>query len=405
MTNRNAGGHFRGDAPEGRTRISFADAHRPWLSRCAFWIVGLTGSFTPSLAPIILSAIAKKFAIPPQQAGWVASVELAGTALGALLTTLSLGKISGRTALTAVGLIAFAVQIASSLTNQFPDLLALRAVAGATSGCFLGYSFAAIGATRSPTRNFACFTAIVYIGSALGIYILPALGSRFGLLAIYGVAAALVAATILLSPAFPRQTTHVSPTLVIRGGGVGGASIFAALAMFSLFFAMGGVWPFLAQIGQLMNGSSQQTASVLATGSVFSCLAAFAAIAIGDRFGRLLPLAGGSLGVALASLAMLIGGSPIAFNLGAVCFCFSLTFATPFLLAIPPLIDSSGRLMTFSIAIQDVALAAGPAAAALMIARHGLAGGLWTGVVGGVLTPVFVVVALRKHRASQASVN
>ena len=46
----------------------------------------------------------------------------------------------------------------------------------------------------------------------------------------------------------------------------------------------------------------------------------------------------------------------------------------------------------------SLALAAG-FAAALMIARHGLPGGLWTGVVGGVLTPVFVVVALRKHHA------
>jgi len=376
--------------------MGYTDAHNPWVSRAAFWAVGLAASVTPLMAPLILEVVARHFGLTPQDAGRFATAELAGTAIGAFSVSFAMHRLSPRMGVLVAGVVALAMHLLSIVTSDFNLFIAVRFIVGITSGCLLAFGSAAIGGTRAPERNFACLTAIAYLMSAAGLRLLPALAAQIGIAAIYGFTALLASSVILASFAFPKQARNVGKETARKTGGMGSATIFAAMAMLALFFAMGGVWPFMGQLGQQFGAGAERTATILAAGALGSWSASLVAIVLGNRLGRLIPIIIGGLGMAAVLAWLLAAQTAAAFAPAAVIFCFTLNLAAPYLMAAVAALDRSGRLIAFTIALQDVALAAGPLAASLLIPWGGLPSVLLTGIAGGLLTPLLLFAASRR---------
>ena len=108
---------------------------------------------------------------------------------------------------------------------------------------------------------------------------------------------------------------------------------------------------------------------------------AFGAAAIGDRFGRILPLTIALLGQA-ASIWLIAGvGVPNDYLVAVTLFNICWNLALPFVLGTAATADTSGRLIVLLPMAQTTALVIGSVTAGIVIGRFGLGAVLYQGAI------------------------
>ena len=105
-----------------------------------------------------------------------------------------------------------------------------------------------------------------------------------------------------------------------------------------------------------------------------------AASLLGDRLGYMKPIYLGTTAITLATIALLASSSQVVFGLATAVFNASITFVTPYMVAILALLVPSGVGVTAANVATIVGFAAGPFLVSFMVA-------------GGAFAPAIVVTA------------
>src|SRR5690606_39298200 len=88
------------------------------------------------------------------QAGYTASAEMFGIAATTILLTFIAHKVNWRRVFTGSLIVMFITNALSTLVQDFETFTALRFASGLGAGGLVSLSFAAIGLTDKPDRNF-----------------------------------------------------------------------------------------------------------------------------------------------------------------------------------------------------------------------------------------------------------
>jgi MFS family permease len=187
-----------------------------------------------------------------------------------------------------------------------------------------------------------------------------------------------------LLPLFPKTVHQERGQAAPQARGLAtGTRWLAGLALGALllhYVFNSGIWTYFERIG-VAGGMTPETAgAILGPGMGAAILGMIAASLLGDRLGYIKPIYVGIAAILAATLLLLASSTPWVFGAATAIFNASITFVTPYMVAILALLVPSGGGVTSANVATIVGFAAGPFLVSFMVA-------------GGQFTPAIIVTA------------
>jgi MFS family permease len=341
-------------------------------SRSALYTAFLVGVIAPEVfivQPGFVQGMVEYLRFSGADAGYVASAEMLGLAITTILMTFVARRVNWRQVIFVSLLIMF---VANALSTMFTDLqtfAALRFVAGLGAGSLVSLSFAAVGLTSNPDRNFGLLIMCVLIYGAIGLMLMP---SAYAFAGMDGVLWFFAVFPLIAIPFLRHLPTTGENLAQVEEGAVNLPVTMKTMALFAMlayFAGQGVVWAYLFLIGLSGGLGEQQVANALMISQFAGIGGAMLAATLGSRFGRARPLMLGIIGGA-ACLYFLVGEFAFAvFAITIAVYNFAWNMVHPFLLASMASFDRRGHVVVYAVAMQMVGLAIGPALAAAVISE------------------------------------
>jgi MFS family permease len=336
------------------------------------------------LQPGFVQGLVVYMGFSEQQAGLIASYEMFGIAATTVLLSFVSSRVPWRSFLYVCLAICVVGNLASIGRGDFTSLAVLRFLTGLGSGGLVSLTFTMMGLTERADRNFGYIIVWVLTYGAFGLLLMPSaftLTGMNGLLAFF----ALFCASGLW---FVRDLPNSGAAGQAAGDAAGYSGMLKIVSLAALLVyntAIGIVWAYLFLVGLEAGMAEQAVANALTISQFLGIAGAFTAIVLELRFGRILPLAVGVLGVA-ASIYLLLGESGPGLFWAAVCgFNFLWNLAMPYLLATMADFDLRGRMVVHGVSMQFVGFAIGPFIGAQLVGVGGY------DLVNGTAVVMFVI--------------
>jgi MFS family permease len=330
-------------------------------------LMGVIGPEVFIVQPGFVQGLVAYLGFSEQQAGYTASAEMFGIAATTILLTFVARRVNWRVVFTCSLAVMFLSNALSTLVADAGFFTALRVISGLGAGGLVSLSFAAIGLTDKPDRNFGYLIMWVLIYGALGLMLMPsayALGGIDTVLWFFALFPLVGLPFVQYLPVTGENAVAVLQDAVTLPAG---QRCLALLAMLAYFLAQGVVWAYLFLIGLSGGLSEQQVANGLTLSQFAGIAGAFTAALVANRYGRSRPLTLGILGGALC-LWFLVGDFAfLVYALAVSVYNFAWNLTHPYLLAAMASFDRRGRVVVYAVAMQMVGLAIGPSLAAAVI--------------------------------------
>jgi MFS family permease len=211
------------------------------------------GLFYVNIMPTIVSGLIEALGFTNQQAGNVASANMYGAAVGALLIVFLVKRLNWQIAATAFlcGLILIDF-LSMKLTDPLV-LVVIRFVHGFIGGMLVGTGFSLIARTLQPDRTFGVLLFVQFGFGGLGIMFIPGMVPTFGTPVLFWSLIAFSAATFVMMPFLPeyeidheeqvRASESATPVLMLP--------LCLALATIFLFQGVNmGLFAFIIALGE-----------------------------------------------------------------------------------------------------------------------------------------------------------
>ncbi len=341
-------------------------------SRKTLWAVFLIGVIAPEVfivQPGFVQGLVELVGFDDQGAGYAMTAEMFGLAATAILMTFTSHRFNWRTVIMGSLVVMFLANVLCTLTTDLNTFAALRFLAGLGAGSLVSLSFAAVGLTSNPDRNFGLLIVWVLTYGALVLWAMPSVYAYAGMggaLWFFALFPLIAMPVIKYLPKSGESIAQVEQDAVDLTTAMKAMALFAMLAY---FIAQGVVWAYLFLIG-LSGGLDEQTVANGLTLSQFAGIAgALLAAVMANRFGRSLPLTVGIIGGAIC-LYFLVGSFEfLAFAVAVCVYNFAWNMTHPFLLGAMASFDRRGRIVVYAVAMQMIGLAIGPGLAASVISE------------------------------------
>jgi predicted MFS family arabinose efflux permease len=341
------------------------------LATWAAIYLGVAAATLPSVLPVMVGVLADNLAFGAVRAGYVASANMIGVALGSVICTVAARRWSWQSLIRAGAAAMIGANLLTTLVAAFPQVATLRLVSGLGEGIVGAICYAAMGRSRRPARALAFYIAGQGLVGALGMGAIPTVVARAGWPWLF------VLVSLVALPAFwlakPIETLRTEPTEE-AGANVPAATWLSWYALTGIFvFALGmsAVWAFVERIGHskaidLAHLSGSLSAAAIAN-MAGSLLVGFAAHRLGAAAGIATGYSLVSAGlVALASS----GGWPLFLVAIALIF-FAWGFYIPFQFTLLARVDAVGHRTLLIPLVTGGGLTLGPAIGGLLIAAGG----------------------------------
>ena len=332
-------------------------------------LMGVIGPEVFIVQPGFVQGLVEHLGFDDQGAGYTASAEMFGIAATTILMTFAAQRVNWRPVFAWSLLTMVVANILCTLTTNLEAFIVLRFIAGLGAGGLVSLSFAAIGLTDNPDRNFGYLIMWVLVYGAIALLLMPTaygLAGMNGVLWFFALFPLIGLPFVRHLPITGENVAQVEQDAVNLSSRMKGAALFA---MLFYFLAQGVVWAYLFLIGLSGGLTEQQVANGLTISQFAGIAGALLAALLGSRVGRSAPL---SLGIAAGALCLffLIGRFEFllfAIVVGVYNFAWNLTH--PFLLAAMASFDRRGRVVVYAVAMQMIGLAIGPGLAATVISE------------------------------------
>jgi len=372
----------------------------------AAFLVGVIAPEVFIVQPGFVQGMVELLSFTEQQAGYVVTAEMSGLAITAIAMTFVAHRLNWRVVVLCSLLLMFIANALCTMTSELPAFTALRFASGLGAGSLVSLSFAAVGLTRNPDRNFGLLIMWVLVYGALGLWLMPtayALSGMDGVLWFFALFPLVAIPFIRYFPITGETVKQIEADAVELSNPM---KKMALAAMLSYFTAQGVVWAYLFLIGIEGGLGEQEVANGLMMSQFAGIAGAFLAAMLGSRFGRSTPLALGIVGGAFCLYFIVGKFSFLVFALAVGVYNFAWNFVHPFLLAAMASFDHRGRVVVYAVAMQMVGLVIGPFLAASVVSEGNFYNVNRLGAVLFVLSAILilppVLSQLRQHRQRDA---
>ncbi|MGE4410782.1 MAG: MFS transporter [Sphingobium sp.] len=356
----------------------------------ALIIPGVAATESFAILPVMLGIVARGWGLTDEMLGILASIELAGLALGTLAAVMLMRKWGvGRTAFRAMLMLMLA-NVAALMAPDLAWLMALRALAGLAAGAGLAICYVNLANTSHPERNFAVFTLIQLLLGAIGLFTLPFLADLIGWGAPYGLLGGsallgMLATLLPLSPndpdkghpTPPANTPSPAPSASFRRNRPG---FLALIGVGCYFIGITAVWAYMDRIGSELLLTPARIAMIVAASQIVAMAGAASASLLAGRLSLTTSLAAGSLMTVTGIIILVFAHEMAAFALAVAMISFAWNYVTAPQFAAVAMVDTNGALAGLMSTVTGVGAAAGPA--------------FGSGLVGHGFTPLLVTGAL-----------
>ena len=380
------------------TRLLGEDEAVDLNSKSALYSMFLVGVIAPEVfivQPGFVQGLVQYLGFDDKGAGYVASAEMFGLAATTILMTFIAHRVNWRAVVLGSLVTMFVANAACTMTTDVNAFVTLRFVAGLGAGSLVSLSFAAVGLTGNPDRNFGLLIMWVLTYGAIVLWAMPSAYEMFGFNGVVWFFALFPLVAMPFIKHFPvsgESDIHVEEDAVNLPSTMKGLALFSMLAYFT---AQGVVWAYLFLIGLSGGLEEQAVANGLMLSQFAGIAGAMLAAVMAHRFGRSIPLSIGILGGALC-LWFLVGRFEfLVFALAVGIYNFFWNMTHPFLLGAMASFDRRGRVVVHAVAMQMIGLAIGPFLAASVISAgdfinvNRLGGALFVASLLLILPPVF----------------
>ena len=363
-------------------------------------VVGVMGNTGIYLIPLLLGAMVSDRGFTEQQAGLVASADLAGYAVMTFATAMFLIHTHWRRLVLAGVAVMILGNLASIFVTSGGTFAAVRFITGMGAGVLAAIATVSLGQSDSPDRGYGLlFAASLLFGSA-GLWGLPFLMEQTGLNGAYVFLAVLAGVTGVVSRGLQQENARVD-----SGSGAGEvrrhAPVLAILLLLSItvFWAQqNALYAYMERLGSAAGLSPQFIGFALGFANLSGFVGASLVAWMGSRFGRLMPLAVSTI-LQLGCLWLLsrIGGTrDYLFSVALISLCWNVI--NPVQIGILADVDASGRLLALSSTVIGVGLAAGPALGAAVLTGDDYVRVLWLCAVLAIVTAMLALPAIMRGR-------
>ena len=344
--------------------------------------VSAAGGLLFNVMPALLAEAATRFALTESQVGMVGSSFLAGFALVAATSNQWIGRFDWRAVVGVGAAVSVAGLAGCAAIASYPALLAALLASGVGLSLLYTVSIAVVSENHKPDRAFGVKLASEVFVAVAALLALSALAAaRWGFAGAALTLAGIVAAASLAGlPALPSRRALNPPEArfaMLRRAGARGPLVrdgLPWLGLAALFVSFGGLsalWAFLAQVAPSFGVGRETASGVLTLGLVVSGLAGLAAAAIGDRFGRVAPLAAGMLLAIAGAAALWAGHGAAAYVAGVLLGAGLWNFALAYQMGMIASADGHGRVAVLMPAALAIGGAMGPMLAGALLTGAG----------------------------------
>jgi predicted MFS family arabinose efflux permease len=333
--------------------------------------LGIAAATLPAVLPIMVGVLTENLAFGTVRAGYVASANMVGIALGGLVCTAIAGRWSWQTLIRGGAATMIGTNLLTMLVTSFPQVATLRLLSGVGEGVVGAVCYAAMGQSRQPARALAFYIAGQGLMGALGMGVIPTVVVRAGWPWLF----ALVSLVAL--PAFwlarSVETLHATHTdgrkTEVRG--VTWLSWYALVGILVFAIGMSAVWAFVERIGHA-KGIDLAHLSLSLSASAIANMAG--SLLVGFAAHRLGAVAGLTIGCSLASagfFALVPSGSWQLYLMAVGLVFFAWGFYIPFQFRLLAHVDAGGTRTFLIPLVTGGGVTVGAAIGGLLIAHGG----------------------------------
>ena len=342
-------------------------------------LVSAAGALLFNLMPTILALAASQFSLTDDQVGAVGSSYLGGFAVVATTSNLWIDRFSWRLVGAIAALLSVVGLASSAFATSFPTLLASLGLAGASLGTLYTICIAVVSEHHRPDRAFGVKltgeVALAIVGLlALSAFATTRTDFSASMLMLAGLSGT---AALMGLVAFPSGRTVLPPekrfAMVRRAGGSVRAPRnltpwLGLAALFVSFSGLAALWAFVSQLAPTFGVDADAAESVLTTTLVVSGVAGLTAALLGDKFGRIKPLATGML-LAIVGVAAFEWGRDFSpYLIGVVLTGGLWNFPLAYQMGMIASADERGNVAVLMPAALAVGGALGPVVAGALLA-------------------------------------
>ena len=330
--------------------LSYRQPNAVLIAAC--WL-SAAGALVFNVLPAFLDSAGTRFALSDKQIGMVGFSYGAGYFLITVAAYFWIARINWR-GIASLGTALAALSLAAcALAPRFALLLGAMVAAGLGCGALYTVGTAVVSENHAPDRAFGIkLTVETFVGVAMLMVLPDVFAERWGFrgvaMAIAGVAglcgllgwrrtpARREAGAAVVDSARAPAATHVTGGNWLPWLGLGGLLVsFAGIAA---------VWGFLERIAPTFGLSAHLTSQLVLGTLIVNAFSGVAAALIGDRWGRVLPLAVSML-LAVAGVAALTWGhDAYAYTAGALLTYGTLNVPLSYQMGLIASADATGRV-------------------------------------------------------------
>ena len=358
------------------------------LARVFLAFLSTAGIFYVNILPALVDGLITALGFTNQQAGSVASANLYGAALGALLIVFLIRKLDWQLAalLFLGGLLA--VDLASIFVTQANTMIALRFADGFIGGMLVGTGFSVIARTDGPDRTFGVLLFVQFGLGGLGVMMLPGLVDLFGTQALFLALIAFTTVTLLMLPFLPDYTVDEAEAAARKAlhGKIKVVPLGLTLIGIFLFQASNNaLYAYIIGLGEFFGQQGAMVTTTLGVAAWVGLVGAGLVVLLSDRLGYLKTLAAGLVVTIVGTWAFLHSDIAWVWITANCLIGITWAFTISYLLGLASRFDTAGQMAALGGFASKMGLASGPAIAALLVGESNYVQVTWAAVVGLVL--------------------
>jgi DHA1 family inner membrane transport protein len=340
------------------------------IARVFLAFLASAGLFYVNIMPTIVSGLIDALGFTNQQAGNVASANMYGAAVGALLIVFMIKRLNWQLASTLFlgGLIL--IDLLSMRISDPTTLLIVRFLHGSVGGMLVGTGFSLIARTTQPDRTFGVLLFVQFGFGGLGIMFIPGLVPEFGTQVLFYSLIAFSVATFMMLPFLPKYEVKAEKKREksSSGSGIQMRPLLLTLTTIFLFQAANmGLFAFIIGLGEYYALEMGFISTTLGIANWLGLAGAGLVIAIGSRFGYLKSVLAGIAFTAVAIWALLYSNVPWIWIASNCMIGITWGFTISYLLGLASRFDETGQMAAMGGFASKMGLASGPVVTAILL--------------------------------------
>jgi len=368
------------------------------LARLFLAFLTTAGLFYVNIMPALIEGLVDGLAFSNRDAGFVASANVYGAALGAFVVVFLIPHINWRLSSYGLLCVLIMIDIASMLIGTVELLISVRFIHGLVGGLLVGIGFSVIARTANPDRTFGYLLTVQFGLGGAGLVFIPGLVPEFGTTVVFGSLILFSLITLVMVPFLNNYSVESNKQRkTIPWNKINRFFVLALVATFLFQAANMAVYAYIFGLGREAGLDTNYMSLAVGEAAWIAIIGSVLVIVISTKFGRVIPIGLGVLLTVVGTYAFLYSDVQYVYWLANVAVGITWAFVISYLLGLCSEFDSTGQLAAVGGLASKLGLASGPMVAALLVDDLGYGAMVWMAVVALLVCLVVSILPARER--------